>query len=216
MHVRSVRLFGCLLWLWQRLQAATPGRSPSRSRRSDLGALSPTDFDGMPGFYFASDIIGPSGNTGNVAAVGGVTRVPSPRLAVAGIGDAGAWRLGTQRRSARALAPSQHGVMSSTLPTLQGRGHHPGVTAARWTCERPAAHRRRHPVGRDVRFAWPLPDRYRLNRPDQRARRRHDGAAASRSAPVALTYLFRLRRLYRFLGIGALPRWSYAGGYGLC
>jgi len=36
-----------------------------------LGALSPTDFiANAGGFFFASDIIGPSGNTGNVAAIG--------------------------------------------------------------------------------------------------------------------------------------------------
>jgi hypothetical protein len=48
-----------------------------------LGALSPTDFiANATGFFFASDILGPSGNTGNVAAIGssvvGRAAVPEP------------------------------------------------------------------------------------------------------------------------------------------
>jgi hypothetical protein len=43
-----------------------------------LGALSPTDFiANAGGFFFASDIIGPSGLTGNVAAIGSTVVSPA-------------------------------------------------------------------------------------------------------------------------------------------
>ena len=81
-----------------------PGPLTFTVARSDLGTLSPTDFDGNSGgFYFASDIIGPSGNTGNVAAVGGVTRVPEPAsLLLLGSGMLGLGAWGRSRRSTRA------------------------------------------------------------------------------------------------------------------
>jgi hypothetical protein len=81
-----------------------PGPLTFTVARSDLGALSPTDFDGNAGeFYFASDIIGPSGNTGNVAAVGGATRVPEPAsLLLLGSGMLGLGAWGRSRRSTRA------------------------------------------------------------------------------------------------------------------
>ena len=53
-----------------------PGPINFTVEKSVLGALSPTDFiANAGGFFFASDIIGPSGNTGNVAALG-ITGVP--------------------------------------------------------------------------------------------------------------------------------------------
>ena len=79
-----------------------PGPLTFTVARSDLGALSATDFDGNAGdFYFASDIIGPSGKTGNVAAVGGgVTRVPEPAsLLLLGSGMLGLGAWGRRRRS---------------------------------------------------------------------------------------------------------------------
>ena len=66
-----------------------------------LGALSPTDFiANAGGFFFASDIIGPSGLTGNVAAIGSTVVgpaavVPEPGsllLLGAGLLGLGAWR----------------------------------------------------------------------------------------------------------------------------
>jgi hypothetical protein len=48
-----------------------PGPLSFTVERAVLGALSPADFiANADGFFFASDIIGPSGNTGNVAALG--------------------------------------------------------------------------------------------------------------------------------------------------
>ena len=50
---------------------SNPLAGPLEFTVGTLGALSPTDFiANAGGFFFASDIIGPSGNTGNVAAIG--------------------------------------------------------------------------------------------------------------------------------------------------
>ncbi len=65
-----------------------------------LGALSPTDFiANAGGFFFASDIIGPSGKTGNVAALGSLASstavVPEPAsllLLASGLVGLGIWR----------------------------------------------------------------------------------------------------------------------------
>jgi len=59
-----------------------PGPISFTVETAALGALSPADFvanDG--GFFFAADIIGPSGNTGNVAALG-FTAIPVTSAAV--------------------------------------------------------------------------------------------------------------------------------------
>jgi len=87
--------------------ASAPLPGPLSFTVGTLGALSPDDFIGNDGgFYFASDILGPSGNTGNVsvAALGpsdgtvGITAVvPEPSsLLLLSLGLIG---LGLRRRS---------------------------------------------------------------------------------------------------------------------
>jgi hypothetical protein len=55
-----------------------PGPITFTVEKTGLGPLSPTDFiSNAGGFFFASDIIGPSGRTGNVAAIGSTVVPPT-------------------------------------------------------------------------------------------------------------------------------------------